>query len=194
MLARELNIVALDFETTGSADERQCIPWQIGAVCISRGRVVPGRRLSSYLRVPMDYRFNPYAPGRWADMREELAGCRSMQEEWPRFRPWLAGHCLMAHNVPTERKMLGQAYPMHIFGPWIDTLKMVRAAYPGLESHSLQAMLGHLGIASKVEEACPGLEPHDACYDAIGCAYVFECMLEQPEWHDVTLECLEAMK
>lgn len=194
MLARDVNIVAIDFETTGQVQDQLNIPWQIGAVCIMKGLAYPKYRLSKYLRVPADYHFNPYTPGRWAELRNVLAECSSLQEEWPVLKPWLSGHCLLAHNVPTERKMLGQAFPMHEFGPWIDTLRIVRIAYPELESHALSDVLDYLKLTDRVSEECPDLAPHDACYDAMGCAFLFEYLISLPQWHDVSVEYLAALK
>lgn len=185
MLAREIDIVAIDFETTGQVKGQLNMPWQIGASCIHAGTLVPACQLSVFLRVPIEYHFNPYTPGRWAEKREYLASCNSLLEEWPRLCPWLTGHWLAAHNVPTERKILRQTFPMHQFGPWIDTLRMVRAAYPALASHSLGDVLDALDLTGRVEAACPDLAPHDAMFDAVGCACLFEHIISLPEWKNM---------
>jgi len=190
MLAREAVIVALDFETTGQVRGQLNVPWQIGAAAVACGRLLAEPPLSLFLRVPMEYHFNPYAPGRWAEIRGTLAESNSLVEEWPRVSPWLVGHCLMAHHAPTERGILRQAFPMHELGPWVDTLNMARAAYPSLTDYSLSALLTILNLKERVEAVCPGLAPHDACYDAVGCAVLFEHLVSLPGWSDVSLEYL----
>ena len=193
MLARDADIVAIDFETTGSVRGQANLPWQIGMAAVHHGRLVEDCGLSKYLNVPEEHHFNPYAPGRWGEMRPVLAQSPSLLIAWPELSPWLVGHPLLAHNAPTERKVLKDAFPMHEFGPWIDTLSMSRMAYPRLESHALSDILDILGLTSNIEELCPNLAPHDAYYDAVGCASLFEHIISLPAWNDVSLEYLFAI-
>ena len=192
MLAREADIVAIDFETTGSVRGQANLPWQIGMAAVHAGSLCEGG-ISKYLNVPEEHHFNPYAPGRWGEMREVLAQCPSMLFAWPELSPWLLGRPLLAHNAPTERKILKDAFPMHKFGPWIDTLSMARMAYPALESHALSDILDVLELTPLVEERCPELSPHDAYYDAVGCACLFLHIVSLPAWQEVTLEYLSAI-
>jgi DNA polymerase III epsilon subunit-like protein len=97
---------------------------------------------------------------------------------------------LCAHNAPTERKFLQQAFPLLPLGPWIDTLKLVRTAYPSLSSHKLEDLVETLSLRSGLDELLPGLGPHDALYDAVACAFLLEHLLSLPEWHGITLEAL----
>ena len=182
-------VVALDFETTGQVKGQLNLPWQIGMVRIIKGKVVPEEGFSRYLRVPADYHFSPYTPGRWAEMRDELAQCNSLVQEWPEVGPWLEGAVLVAHNAPTERKMLRQAFPMHEFGPWIDTLRLARLTYK-LESYALSDLLETLALKQRVDEMCPGLTPHDAFYDAVGCACLLEHLCTTTNWGEWSVELL----
>ncbi len=193
MLAREADIVAIDFETTGSVRGQANLPWQIGMAAIIGGAVSADGGLSMYLNVPEEHHFNPYAPGRWGELRDVLSRSPSIRGAWPELSPWLLGHPLLAHNVPTERKILKDAFPMHEFGPWIDSLSMSRMAYPAMRSHSLSDILDLLGLTPQVEELCPNLAPHDAFYDAVGCACLFEHIVSLPSWRDVTLDYLYAI-
>ena len=193
MLAREADIVAIDFETTGSVRGQANLPWQIGMAAIHSGSLAEGCGISKYLNVPEEHHFNPYAPGRWGEMRTVLAQCPSILFSWPELSPWLLGRPLLAHNAPTERKILKDAFPMHKFGPWIDTLSMARMAYPAMESHALSDILDVLELTPQVEERCPDLAPHDAYYDAVGCACLFLHIVSLPAWHEVTLEYLSAI-
>ena len=193
MLIRDLEIVALDFETTGQGIRRGNLPWQLGAVAIQKGELQEESKLSLLLNVPFDHPFNPYAPGRWASIREELDKAPTLVELWPGLEPWLTGHCLLAHNAPTERTILQRFFPLHQFGPWLDSLKIARAAYPALPSFALSDILDYLGLTSEVQQICPGLEPHDALFDATGSAVFLKHVLSLPAWQDITLADMLAL-
>ena len=109
-------------------------------------------------------------------------------ELWPEIQPWIIGCPLVAHNIGTEKKFLTKLAPLHRPGPWIDTLKLVRALYPDWPQYSLESLIEYFGITQKVDVACPGRAPHDALYDAIGCAYIFEYLLHDNEWDSLTVE------
>ncbi|MBQ4479014.1 MAG: hypothetical protein II943_00060 [Victivallales bacterium] len=194
MLAVESELVALDFETTGTVDGFLNTPWQIGLVVISRGRVVLEQSFQSLLRVPEDQPFNPYAPGRWAQLRHELAQAPAITELWPRLQPLLVGHPLVAHHAPTERTLLGQLFPLQEFGPWIDTLAIARAAFPKLPGYKLEDLVPALGLSPLMQQRCPGLAPHDAYYDAVACATLLETVLAAPGWNRARIAELAALK
>jgi len=189
MLAREVTITVLDFEGTGTAGGYPDEPWQIGMVTLRAGHIEADSVFSSLLRVG-DRPFSPYAPGRHAAVREALRRAPRLADLWPDLAPRLASNALAAHNVATERKYLAKAFPLHRFGPWIDTLKLMRVAFPGLASHALSDALRDLGLAGRVAELAPGIEPHDALYDAVGCAAVIESLLVQPAWADAEVMAL----
>jgi DNA polymerase III epsilon subunit-like protein len=134
--------------------------------------------------------FNPHAPGRHRLLREEMACAPRLHDLWPEVHPWLIGCPLAAHNAATERKMLQQAAPLHRFGPWIDSLKLVRVAYPELPSHRMEDVLEILNLMDRVRECCPDREPHDALFDAAGCAALLEHLLHLPGWEQLTVEAL----
>ncbi len=189
MKAREAILTALDFESTGAVRGHADEPWQIGLVELERGRVT-GRHLESYLRVEAGRPFNPYAPGRHADIRGLLAAAPAPADLWPAWRPWLEGRPLVAHNIGTERKFLRRAAPLHKLGPWIDTLQLARHARPDLEGHSLAEVCAALDLTARAREFCPGRSWHDALFDAFAGALVLEHCLALPGWENVTLDAL----
>ncbi len=193
VLAIESDLVVLDFESTGACEGHPNLPWQIGAVFFRHGRVLPEHCLVSHLRVPESHPFNPYAPGRWAALRAELAQSPSLLELWPQLSPWLTGRPLAAHHAPTERSLLRHTFAFHDFPHWVDSLVLARAAYPGLESYQLGDLLGTLGLVEKTCRACPGREAHDALFDAVACGYLLEHILSQPGWRDARLDDLIAL-
>lgn len=172
--------IAIDFESTGSVPGYANEPWQIGLVPIE-GRELGTARFESLLRVgPRP--FNRYAPGRHAVLRHEIAAAPSFHELGPQLLPRLTGTYLVAHHAGTERTLLAHAAPLHVFGPWIDTLVLARKAWPGLPSYELNALIEQFGLLDCVQAVCPGREAHDALYDAVACGLLFLFLWRQPGW------------
>lgn len=180
---------AIDFETTGTWSGFPAEPWQIGCVRFRDGKTTD-EQFDSLIHIEPGRPFNPHAPGRHAQLRDELAAAPTLPSLWPTVRDWCAGVPLIAHNVATERKILTATAPMHRFGPWIDTLKLVRIAYPKLPSHALSKVLADLRLEARVADLCPDRSAHDALYDAVACAILLEHLLTLPGWEDLTAQQL----
>ncbi|MDY0149768.1 MAG: exonuclease domain-containing protein [Kiritimatiellia bacterium] len=189
MKARAAILTVLDFESTGTVRGYPDEPWQVGMVEMRHGRVT-GRYYERYLRVAAGRPFNPYAPGRHAELRDVLACAPSVPELWPVWRPWLENRPLAAHNIGTERKLLRGAAPMHEFGPWIDTLRLARRVRPDLACHALAEVCEALDLVPRANELCGGREWHDALFDAFASALVLEYCLALPGWGEVSIEAL----
>lgn len=189
MKARAAILTVLDFESTGAVAGHAEEPWQVGMVELREGRVT-GHFHESYLRVAAARPFNPYAPGRHAELRGVLAAAPAPADLWPVWRPWLEGRPLAAHNVGTEKKFLQRTAPLHEFGPWIDTLKLARRVRPDLEGHALADVCAALDLVGRARELCPGRDWHDALFDAFASALVLEHCLTLPGWEDVGIEAL----
>ena len=197
MNARRLT--ALDFETTGSVPGFRNEPWQIG-LCSLDFPADPASTLpppddidGSWLRVAADRPFNRYAPGRHAQLRDVLAESPLLSDLWPDLAPRLSLP-LVAHNIGTERSVLADAFPLHPFGPWIDTLVLSRLAWPGLSSYALEDLVPHLGLLDELTELCPHWAPHDARYDAVAAALLLRHLLAQPGWNGLSPEELSQMR
>lgn len=190
--ACEAVITVLDFETTGAVRGWPVEPWQVGMVRLRNGRVVAEERREHLLRVSTDRPFNPHAPGRHARLRHELAQAPDLPALWPELASWMIGVPLAAHNIGTERGMLERAAPLHRFGPWIDTLRLTRRAYPQLASSALEDVVVALKLQPRLDELIAGRASHDALYDAFACALVLEHFLALPGWGEVTIKSLSA--
>lgn len=189
MLATSGTFSAIDFETTGVVEGYGNEPWQIGIVRFRDGKVVEDERLDLLLRVG-DRPFNPKAPGQHHKLRAEIAKAQTLAEIWPDLsKEWLSVP-LVAHNASVERNVLHQAAPMHQCGPWIDTLKLARLAYPQEESHKLEDLTHRLGLVDEVKRLCPGKEAHDALYDAVACGLLLAHLMELPGWNQATVDAL----
>jgi len=187
--ARRACFAVVDFETTGSVAGYPVEPWQIGVARVRDGKVCADEFFESLLRVG-DRPFNPRAPGRHAQLREQLALAPLPRELWPELTAWVVGVPLVAHNAGTERGVLTRLAPLHRMGPWIDTLTLTRRAFPGLASKALEDVTAALGVDARVKALCPGRAAHDALYDAFACAAVLEFLLGLPGWERVTVEAL----
>jgi DNA polymerase III epsilon subunit-like protein len=194
LLACEAVFTVVDFETTGAVSGWPVEPWQVGMVAVRSGSVVAGERFEALLRVSPERPFNPRAPGRHAQLRPELAQALTLAERWPEIAAWTVSRPLVAHNIGTERAVLARAAPLHRFGPWIDTLRLVRKAWPRLASAALADVVVGLGLGERVSALCPGRGAHDALYDAVACGLLLEHLLAQPGWEQVTVRALVELR
>lgn len=162
-----MRFVALDFETTGVLPGHPNEPWQLGIVSLElEGGALPETAREWFFNIPPDRPFSPRAPGRWAEMRGALAASPPFLESWPDVHDALAGAPLVAHNAATERTILEKRAPLARFGPWVDTLRLVRKYWPILKSYALGDLVVLFGLKPQVDALCPGRAWHDALYDA----------------------------
>ena len=188
MLACDVIFTALDFETTGHVRNQPCLPWQLGMVESKSSQIL--RTYSTYLKVPKEQRFNQYTPGRWAEIRDVLAESQKLTEKWDELSQWLCGRCLVSHNAPVERTIIQEAFPLHSFPYWIDTLRIAKKAFPKQPSYALGDLLALLNLTATVERQCPGLAPHDALYDAVGCMTLLNYILKLDGWNNLSCDFL----
>lgn len=187
-------LTALDFETTGSVPGFRNEPWQIGLCSLDlpdnpAALPPPGDIDGSWLHVAPNRPFNRHAPGRHAQLRDVLADSPLLPDLWPALAPRLSLP-LVAHNAATERSVLADTFPLHPFGPWIDTLALSRLAWPGLPSYALEDLVPHLGLLDELSALCPHWAPHDARYDAVAAALLLRHLLAQPGWNGLSPEDL----
>lgn len=183
--ARQAIISVLDFETTGPVENYPDEPWQLGLIQLVNGRLEPDTSFESLLNVGIRP-VNKYVPGRYGELKEQVARAPKLGQIWETIRPVLQ-FPLAAHNIATEKKILTKAFPLYRPPVWIDTLKMVRTAFPGWEKHRLEYIITELGLKSRLDTLFPGREFHDALYDSAASALCIEYILTQPYWSDLSL-------
>lgn len=185
-----IELTAIDFETTGTVKGLPNEPWQIGLVSLTSTELY--NQLDSLLYIG-ERPFNKFAPGRHAQLREELKQAPKLVELWTEFSPRLVGRVLVAHNIGTERTMLKQVAPMHRFDCWIDTLALSRRVWKGLSSYALEDLIVVLQLKDKIDAICTGREPHDALYDAVACAVLLQTIVALPGWDKLTINELSSL-
>jgi DNA polymerase III epsilon subunit-like protein len=184
----EITFTVLDFETTGTVKGFECLPWQLGAVTATLQKgLLDAPTFDTLMRVPMDHRFSGRAPGRHAQLRAEIATAPTAQALWQPLHAALATTIPVAHNAATERNVLARLAPMTHYPYWLDTLRLVRKAYPTLTSYALDDIIPVLGLEAHLRHLVPGRDPHDAYYDAVACALLLLHLLALPGWRELTL-------
>ena len=186
-----LPLTAIDFESTGPVAGYPDDPWQIGLVEFApRAPAFPGPDAwtDAWLHIPLGRPFNPYAPGRHAEVRDQLAAAFPFSRQWPRLAPkLLPPRILVSHNASTGRRFLARLAPLTPFPCWIDTLRLARAALPGLSSYALQDVAAAANLLPDLARLLPARTWHDALYDALASALFLRWLLAQPGWSALDL-------
>lgn len=188
-LIQETRFVALDFESAGEAPGMTDAPVQTGMAAMQGDVVTPESFFRTYI--------NPGRPVTWAARKvhgissDDLAGAPAMPQLWPEFRTRLTGAVVVAHGAGTEKRFL-RAFPMHGFGPWVDTVTLARRSWPGLGDYSLEALAKALQFQEELDTLCPGLRFHDALYDAVGALLVLRRLVQSANLLGTPVEALLA--
>jgi DNA polymerase III subunit epsilon len=162
-LIRHCRYTAIDFESAGAARGMTDRPVQVGLACWSMEAECPDDFVS--------YLFTDQ-PVQWSARKihgigpEDLADAPALLSLWPELKSRLLGAVVVAHGKGTEKRFL-RAFPGHGFGPWVDTLLLARAAWPGLPDHSLGALCEVHGLSAGIHARVPERSWHDALFDSV---------------------------
>ena len=170
----EASWAALDFESTGAAPGRSDEPVQVG-MAVWRGSEMSGF-FRSYVHSPARITAQARAVHGIGDA--DVRDAPPMAALWPDFKARLGGAVVVAHGAGTEKRFL-RAFPLHGFGPWLDTLAVSRAVLPDLPGHSLGEVTVALGGEDEVRALCPALDWHDALFDAVACLVILRRIIGQ---------------
>ncbi len=157
---------AIDFEGTGAAPGQSDEAVQVGIAVRAAGAEEPGNFFRSYVRT--ESRVTRAASAVHRITGRDLEGAPPLAALWPEIKSRLSGAVVVAHGAGTEKRFL-RAFPLHGFGPWVDTLPLARAFLPDLDDHSLAAVVESCGLAPQVRDVCPDHDWHDALFDAVAC-------------------------
>jgi len=161
---KNASLAAIDFESSGEAAGEAGTPIQIGIAEMKSLQLDPKSFFSSHLKTTSSItkaakKIHGIAP---ADLEE----APSLLELWPELQRRLQSRYLVAHGHGTEKRFL-RAFPMHGFGPWIDTLTLSRQFFPGLCSYALADVIAHCNLTEKLFLLHPTFQWHEALSDAI---------------------------
>jgi DNA polymerase-3 subunit epsilon len=186
-LIKEASLVAIDFESAGESPGETSYPIQVGMASMKELQLQPTLFFRSYLRIerPVTWR----AQQLHGITDHHLKEAPSMHTLWPEFKKYLAGRYLVAHGHGTERRFL-RAFPMHGFGPWIDTLTLSREMIPGLPSYKLEDLITHCGLLEKLKKTVPDFRWHEALSDALACLFLLLHLIQAAELSEESIEFL----
>lgn len=141
-------------------------------------------------------------------IHEEIASAAEpFDREWSLFAGLRDQGPFAAHNVAVEAGLIATVWPFPRkcpnfaepellaanWGPWLDTLRLYRRIYPGLETYGLAALVGTFGLQdeldARAELDCPANRQHYHCalYDALASALLLARLFAEPELADVSL-------
>lgn len=159
-----VRFTAIDFESTGASSGLDDQPIQIGIATLERWQAVPGDLFVSHLAT--DRHVTADATRVHGIGKQDLLGAPRFLDLWPEVSGRLSGAAVVAHGAGTERRFL-RVFPGHRFGPWVDTLRIARLAFPEASSHSLGDLCRMLDLETRIEGIVPDRTWHDALFDAV---------------------------
>jgi len=183
----EVAFAGIDFEAAGNLPGKSDAPVQVG-IAQMRAQRIDGLFVSL---------IRPEEQMAWSASRvhgitrHTVANAPPLGELWGELAARLRGRVLVAHGAATEKRHL-RAFPLHGFGPWVDTLVLARRALPDAGSHRLGDLVESLGLSADVEGACPGRRWHDALFDAVAALVLLRHLLHLPGNHGTAVEQLVA--
>ena len=87
---------------------------------------------------------------------------------------------MVAHGAGTEKRFL-RSFPMHGFDLWIDTLQLAKKILPESTDYSLGALIDDINANEDLIAICPGLDWHDALFDAVASLFLLKKLLSKAE-------------
>lgn len=172
----ETEFAAIDFESAGVRPGGTDHPVQIGIVVLSGWEIRRELSLNSYMACP--------EPVTWSARKvhgisnDHLAGAPALSSLWPGIRNLLRGRWVVAHGSATEKRFL-RAFPLHGFGPWVDTLRLSRSADPALPSHALGDLAAAYGLEDKLKSEWERFRWHDAYSDAVASLEILKFLVDR---------------
>jgi DNA polymerase-3 subunit epsilon len=185
MTVAEASFAAIDFESAGIRRGGTDVPVQIGIAVLECLEF--SKSFSSFV-------FSDQ-PITWAAHKvhgiraSDLTGAPRLLELWPHIRSLLENRWIVAHGSATERRFL-RAFPFHGFGPWIDTLKLSRALWPGKQSFALGDLILDLDLEEELRKALPNFRWHDALSDAVASLVLLRRVVAEANLNDEEVNIL----
>jgi len=174
-LIREIPFASLDFESAGERANEPGVPVQIGIAWMERLDPVPDSFYRSYLRAARPVTWSAQQIHGITD--RDLADAPDLLSLWPEVKGRLGGRWIVTHGSGTEKRFL-RAFPLHGFGPWVDTLSLSRKVLPGRSSYALSDLVGDLGLEEDARSYLPDFRWHEALSDALASLLLLRKLIE----------------
>jgi DNA polymerase-3 subunit epsilon len=184
---RDIPFAALDFESAGERPNEAGIPIQLGIAWMESLTPDPMSFYRSYLRAEQSIT--------WAAKKihgigtEQLKDAPELRALWPEVNTRLRGRWLVAHGAGTEKRFL-RIFPLHGFGPWIDTLTLSRRLLPGCASYALSDLAAEFSLEEEAMRLLPGFRWHEALSDALASLLLLRRMITIARIQDYPPEVL----
>lgn len=177
-LISDLTFAAIDFESAGERPKEAAIPIQIGIAEMRGLTLQPESFYRSYLRAEQ--------PVTWVAQQihgicsDDLKDAPTLLSLWPEVKNRLSGRWIVAHGSGAEKRFL-RAFPLHGFGPWVDTLTLSRKILPHHSSYSLSDLVRELGLEEEAMSLLTDFRWHEALSDAIASLLLLKKLVQVAE-------------
>lgn len=182
-LVGDLEFAAIDFESAGKSSE----PIQIGIAILCKERLVQQSLFRSYLQTHAGIDW--HAQKVHGITKSDLQDAPSLRMLWSEIKERLTSRWVVAHGSGTEKRYL-RVFPLHPFGPWVDTLNLTRALFPNLGSYALGDLAMHFELDKELKVICPDFYWHDALYDAMASLFLLRFLIRSAGLQDQPAQIL----
>ncbi|MEI6344341.1 MAG: 3'-5' exonuclease [Verrucomicrobiota bacterium] len=183
----EQQFAGIDFESAGERPHEEGVPVQIGIAWMN-GLILPSASFyRSYLRTDR--------PVTWTAQQHhgitnvDLKDAPEFRSLWPELKQRLGNRWMVAHGAGTEKRYL-RAFPLHGFGPWVDTLTLSRKILPGRASYALSDLAEEFFLEPEARRLLPEFRWHEALSDALASLLLLRKLIELSGIQDHPAEVL----
>jgi len=177
---KNLEFASIDFESTGHREGIGDEPIQIGIAVMKEFEIDKNSFFRSYIKPSNDLQITSRSQSVHRIKNEQLEKSPVLYELWPKINELLGKRVVVAHGAGTEKRFL-RSFPMHGFDIWIDTLQLAKKVLPESTDYSLGALIEDINANEELKAICPGLDWHDALFDAVASLLLLKKLLTKAE-------------